>query len=111
MGEHRPKRSRRPSIRLKQPNRTAIDTKSIVRLEMLMTDERNRLKRKHAEAGLEALRRRILAASGKLEVWGVLDEDTYETAFGDGLYLHLKGLAFNETDAKSLAASASTSQY
>jgi hypothetical protein len=53
---------------------------------------------------LDAACRRIAAADGALAVWGVLREDMYETRFGDGFYLHLRGLALNAADAERLAA-------
>ena len=55
-------------------------------------------------AMVERVRQRIADAGGKLTVWAVLREDIYETAFGDGLYLHLRGIALNEADAQRLAA-------
>lgn len=55
-------------------------------------------------AMLEAACRRIAAAGGELAVWGVLREDVYETQFGDGFYLHLRGLALDAADAGRLAA-------
>lgn len=55
---------------------------------------------------LAAVEARIAAAGGALEIWGVLREDIYETTFGDGFYLHLRGVALNEMDAKQLAACA-----
>jgi hypothetical protein len=53
---------------------------------------------------VEAARRCIAAAGGELEVWGVLREDLYESKFGDGRYLHLRGVALNPEDAQRLAA-------
>lgn len=40
-------------------------------------------------------------------IWGVLNEDTYETAFGDGLFLHLRAIALAEADAQRLVDMAS----
>lgn len=51
----------------------------------------------------EAARKRIEHAGGRLTIWGVLQEDRYETTFGDGLYLHARGVALNEADARRLA--------
>lgn len=47
---------------------------------------------------------RVDAAGGALAVWGVLYEDLYETRFGDGFYLSLRGVALNESDARKLVA-------
>jgi hypothetical protein len=47
---------------------------------------------------------RIRIAGGALTVWGVLREDCYETTFGDGFYLHLRGLALSKAAAERLAA-------
>jgi len=47
---------------------------------------------------------RIRAAGGTLTVWAVLNEDRYETRFGDGYYLHVRGITLNEADAHRLAA-------
>jgi hypothetical protein len=55
-------------------------------------------------AMLRAARRRIRDAGGELAVWGVLREDVYESKFGDGVYLHLRGVALNRQDAERLAA-------
>jgi hypothetical protein len=38
-----------------------------------------------------------------LTVWAVLNEDVYETQFGDGFYLRAHGLALNSADAQKLA--------
>ncbi len=48
-------------------------------------------------------RDRILAAGGILDIWCVLQEDTYETSLGDGFYLFFGGIALNEDDAQRLA--------
>jgi hypothetical protein len=50
------------------------------------------------------VRQRIKDAGGTLTVWAVLNEDVYETQFGDGFYLHAYGLALNSADAQRLAA-------
>lgn len=55
-------------------------------------------------AMVERARRRIADAGGTLAWWAVLREDIYETAFGDGLYLHLRAIALNPIDAERLAA-------
>ena len=73
------------------------------------TDKRDLLRRDASAGGvatakLEAACRRIVAADGALALWGVLREDLYETRFGDGFYLHLRGMALNAADAERLAA-------
>jgi hypothetical protein len=55
-------------------------------------------------AMFEAVRKIIKDAGGSLTVWAVLHEDIYETDFGDGFYLHVRGIALNSADAHSLAA-------
>ena len=55
-------------------------------------------------AMVESVRQRIKDAGGILTVWAVLHEDVYETQFGDGFYLHVRGLALNSADAHRLAA-------
>ncbi|HWY62840.1 MAG TPA: hypothetical protein VNW15_13140 [Rhizomicrobium sp.] len=55
-------------------------------------------------AMVESVRQRIKDAGGILTVWAVLDEDVYETQFGDGFYLHAHGLALNSADAERLVA-------
>src|SRR5215211_948431 len=55
-------------------------------------------------AMVESVRQRIKDAGGVLTVWAVLNEDVYETQFGDGVYLHAHGLALNSADAQRLAA-------
>jgi hypothetical protein len=55
-------------------------------------------------AMVETVRQRIKDAGGTLTVWAVLNEDVYETQFGDGFYLHAYGLALNSADADRLAA-------
>jgi hypothetical protein len=62
---------------------------------------------------LERVRERILAAGGALPIWGVMSEDTYETSFGDGFYIHLRGVALDRPDAERLAeiAAAADANY
>lgn len=55
-------------------------------------------------AMVESVRKIIKDAGGTLTVWAVLEEDVYETQFGDGFYLHVRGLALNSADAQRLAA-------
>ena len=55
-------------------------------------------------AMVESVRQRIKDAGGILTVWAVLNEDVYETSYGDGFYLHAHGLALNSADAEKLAA-------
>ena len=55
---------------------------------------------------LDALCARIRQAGGALRFWGVLSEDTYETAFGDGRYLHLEAADLDEDRAHRLANAA-----
>jgi len=55
-------------------------------------------------AMVESVRQRIKDGGGILTVWAVLNEDVYETQFGDGFYLHVCGLALNSADADRLAA-------
>ena len=76
-----------PSVRL-----TADGRRNIVR-SLIYSDE-----------ALKATQHRISDAGGRLQVWAVLHEDTYETAFGDGFYLHLRGVALDEPGAGRLAA-------
>ena len=80
---------------------------------MPLPDDRNILKfgpPKYAgeteitSAMVASVRQRIRDAGGILTVWAVLDEDVYETRFGDGFYLHVRGLALNSADADRLAA-------
>jgi len=54
-------------------------------------------------AMIEAVLKRIKDAGGILTVWAVLHEDVYETDFGDGFYLHVRGIALNSADAHRLA--------
>jgi hypothetical protein len=53
---------------------------------------------------VDAVSKRIHDAGGILTVWAVLHEDVYETDFGDGFYLHVRGIALNSEDADKLAA-------
>ena len=53
-------------------------------------------------AMVESVRKIIKDAGGTLTVWAVLEEDVYETQFGDGFYLHVRGLALNSADADRL---------
>jgi hypothetical protein len=62
-------------------------------------------------AMVAAVRAIITDAGGSLAVWAVLREDVYETQFGDGLYLHLRGVALNEAQAQRLAALAGQSKW
>jgi hypothetical protein len=59
----------------------------------------------------ETVRRRIAETGGKLVVWAVLNEDTYETSFGDGFYIHVAGIALNSEDAHALVALAGETPY
>lgn len=58
----------------------------------------------HSDKALKGTQHRISDAGGRLQVWAVLHEDTYETALGDGSYLHLRGVALDESNAGRLAA-------
>ena len=53
---------------------------------------------------VETVRQRIKDAGGILTVWAVLNEDVYESQFGDGFYLHVEAIALNGEDAERLAA-------
>lgn len=77
-----------------------------------ITDERNvlRIGQRACAGSIEITRAmfdtvsaRIKDAGGVLIVWAVLEEDTYETMFGDGFYLHVEGIALNSDDAQRLA--------
>ncbi len=59
----------------------------------------------------QAVRTRIAAAGGALTIWAVLHEDIYETTFGDGCYLHVRGIALNHTDAERLAGLPAYEQF
>src|SRR5690348_14426875 len=85
---------------------------------MPVYDERNILKvgpEKRANydeitpAMVEAVSKRIADAGGALVVWAVLHEDTYETKYGDGYYVHVKAVALNSVDAQRLAEMAGNS--
>src|SRR5947207_1531063 len=87
---------------------------------MRVADERNVLRigepRRPGHAAITpamvaAVRRRIEDAGGVLAVWAVLHEDVYETRFGDGFYLHVRGLALNSADAHRLAELAGDSEF
>lgn len=62
-------------------------------------------------AMVETVRARINDANGRLVVWAVLHEDVYETRFGDGFYLHVRGLALSAKDAHALADLAGESEW
>jgi len=62
-------------------------------------------------AMVESVRQRIKDAGGSLTVWAVLNEDVYETQFGDGFYLHAHGLALDSADAQRLADLAGNSEW
>ena len=64
-----------------------------------------------APAMVETVRQRIKDAGGILTVWAVLNEDVYETRFGDGFYLHAHGLALDSADAQRLADLAGNSEW
>ena len=59
----------------------------------------------------DAVRQRIQVAGGKLLVWAILHEDRYETLYGDGFYIHVRGIAFNSKDARALAELAGESEW
>jgi hypothetical protein len=61
-------------------------------------------------AMVESVRQRIKDAGGILTVWAVLNEDVYETSFGDGFYLHVSGIALDSADAQRLADLAGSSE-
>lgn len=58
---------------------------------------------------VEVVSERIRRAGGVLSVSAVLNEDTNETDLGDGFYLHVCGIALNETDATRLSSLAKPS--
>jgi len=68
-----------------------------------MTDDNTAGAEPRSARRLEVARDRIQREGGRLIVWAVLQEDRYETMFGDGFYLHVRGIALNEADAKRLA--------
>jgi hypothetical protein len=59
----------------------------------------------------DEVRARIQEVGGKLLVWAVLHEDRYETLFGDGFYIHVRGIALNSKDAHLLAELAGDSEW
>lgn len=63
------------------------------------------------QAMADAVRSRIQDAGGKLLVWAVLHEDHYETLYGDGFYIHVRGIALNSKDAHALAELAGESEW
>ena len=86
---------------------------------MRSLDQRNTLRAEMSAAAgggvtlamLDGVCRRIRDAGGDLEVWGILREDVYESRFGDGFYLHLRGLALNQNDANRLADLGGVSEF
>ncbi len=86
---------------------------------MFPTDERNILhigpaewpRREITPLMVENVRQRIQDAGGTLTVWAVLHEDVYETRLGDGFYLHVRAVALNGDDARTLAALAGDSEW
>ena len=54
---------------------------------------------------------RVREAGGVLTVWAILHEDLYETSYGDGFYLHVRGIAFNSVDAQRLIDFAGNSEW
>jgi hypothetical protein len=54
-------------------------------------------------AMVETVRQRIKGAGGIITVWAVLNEDVYESQFGDGFYLHVSGIALDSAGAQRLA--------
>ena len=59
----------------------------------------------------DTVRQCIMDAGGKLLVWAVLHEDRYETLYGDGFYIHVRGIALNAKDAHVLADLAGESEW
>jgi hypothetical protein len=59
----------------------------------------------------DTVRQRIQDAGGKLLVWAVLHEDRYETLYGDGFYIHVRGIAPSSKDAHTLAELAGESEW
>ncbi|MBO1081820.1 hypothetical protein [Roseomonas haemaphysalidis] len=53
-------------------------------------------------AVLQRVHQRLKQAGGTLPVWAIMDEDTYETFFGDGFYLHLRAIAWSANDAEQM---------
>lgn len=60
---------------------------------------------------MQAARWRIVDRGGVLTVWAVLREDVYESKFGDGVYLHLHGLALDRRSAARLAVLGGESEW
>ena len=76
---------------------------------ILTTDQpRGATRRALSQDLVDSARTRVAEAGGELFLWAVMSEDKYETTFGDGLYLHLCGLALNGADAQRLLNLAST---
>jgi hypothetical protein len=59
----------------------------------------------------DAVAARIRESGNTLIVWAVLREDVYETRYGDGFYLHVRGIALNHADARALAALGGESEW
>jgi hypothetical protein len=59
----------------------------------------------------DTVRQRIQDAGGKLLVWAVLHEDRYETLYGHGFYIHVRGIALNSKDAHAVAELAGESEW
>lgn len=80
--------------------------KMCVKEPMPSADKRNVLQMgpEMARPLIDIVRRLIRDEGGVLTVWAVLHEDVYETNFGDGFYLHVRGIALNAEDANRLAA-------
>jgi hypothetical protein len=87
---------------------------------MQFSDERNLLRIGPAArpgdaeitpAMVDVVRQRIKDAGGILTVWAVLNEDVYETKYGDGFYLHVHGIALNSVDAQRLAELVGESEF
>ena len=66
---------------------------------------------KITQAMAESVRQRIEDAGGTLTVWTVLREDRYESLYGDGFYIHVKGIALNSKDAHNLAELTGDSEW
>jgi hypothetical protein len=62
-------------------------------------------------AMVDSVRKIIRDAGGVLTVWAVLHEDLYESKYGDGIFLYVRGIALNSTDAERLAALAEKSEF
>ena len=78
---------------------------------MLINDERNVLHVGSPRPGydlvitpsmVDAVSARIRQAGAALTVWAVLNEDCYETTFGDGFFLHVRGIALKGGCPKDL---------